>query len=211
MRRSRRVLLISTIVGLIGVGPFFLYRAVYAHAKRLREIEPGRVYRCGQLTAEGFTDAVRTYKIRTVLNLQEDNLDPSLARSYLNTGTIHESKLCEKLQVRFKVIAPDLIYPRAADQGARPEAVDEFLRIMDDPETYPVLFHCKAGLHRTGIMAAIYRMEYHGWSVREAFEELREHGFGDRNCTAANEYVRQYVLNYRPGQRRPLGQANAGK
>jgi protein tyrosine/serine phosphatase len=203
--------LITLIVGLIAVGPFYVFRAVWAHTKRLREIEPGRVYRSGQMTADGFTDAIRTYKIRTVLNLQEDNLDPDLPMSYLDGRKIHESALCAKLQVRFRVIMPDLVNPRLADGGARPEAVEEFLKIMDDPESYPILFHCKAGLHRTGCLAAVYRMEYQGWSVREAYEELREHGFGDRFCTSANEYVRQYVLNYKPGQRRPPGQASAGK
>ncbi len=68
---------------------------------------------------------------------------------------------------------------------------------MDDEASYPVLIHCRAGLHRTGVLSAVYRMEYQGWSPLEAFEELRAHGFGTFACTAANEYVRQYVLTYR--------------
>jgi len=198
-----RVILIALIVGIVVVGPFYFFRAVYAHSKRLREIEPGRMYRCGELTAEGFSDAVRTLGIRTVLNVQNDNLDPTLVHTYLDRRKIAESALCEKLNVRYRVIAPDLVHPREADTGVRPEAVDEFLKLLDDPESYPILLHCKAGLHRTGVLAAVYRMEKQGWTVREAYEELRDHGFGDRACTAANEYVRQYVLNYKPGERRP--------
>ena len=30
-----------------------------------------------------------------------------------------------------------------------PPVVDEFLQILDDEANYPVLLHCKAGLHRT--------------------------------------------------------------
>ena len=36
---------------------------------------------------------------------------------------------------------------------------------MDDPDSYPVLIHCNAGLNRTGVMVAVYRMEYQGWDV----------------------------------------------
>ena len=82
----------------------------------------------------------------------------------------------------------------------RPAAIKTFLGLMDCPETYPVLIHCKAGLHRTGVMVAVYRMEYNGWSPREALGELKAVGFGDFAATAANDYIEQYVLTYK---RRP--------
>lgn len=211
MPRWKSTLLVALVIAFVVALPSYVFRSVWAHTKRLREIEPGRVYRSGQMTAEGFTDAVRAYGIRTVLNLQEDNTDPKLPLTFLDGRKILESELCAKLNIRYRLVCPDLINPRKADRGDRPQAVEEFLKIMDDPDSYPILFHCKAGLHRTGCFAAIYRMEYHGWTQREAYEELKAHGFGDRACTAANEYVRQYVLNYQPGQRRPLGQAKAGK
>ena len=97
--------------------------------------------------------------------------------------------------------------PRRSEGVRRPAVLEEFLALMDDESTYPVLIHCKAGLHRTGVLVAVYRMEYQGWSSREAFEELRDHGFGAWVCTSANDYVRQYVLNYRRGVRRPAAEA----
>jgi tyrosine-protein phosphatase SIW14 len=59
-----------------------------------------------------------------------------------------------------------------------------------------VLIHCKAGLHRTGIMAAIYRMEYNGWTREEALHELRSHGFGYFLANTSNPYIEQYVMPY---------------
>jgi protein-tyrosine phosphatase len=79
-----------------------------------------------------------------------------------------------------------------------PEAIDEWLAVLDDERNYPVLIHCRAGLHRTGVLVAVYRMEYEGWSPAEAFRELKAHGFGPWVCTSANDYVKQYVLTYRP-------------
>jgi protein-tyrosine phosphatase len=81
---------------------------------------------------------------------------------------------------------------------------------MDKEESYPVLFHCKAGLHRTGVMGAIYRMEYNGWSRQDAMRELRAHGFGYWTANRSNPYIEQYVLQYRPrGEARPAREVEA--
>ena len=64
-------------------------------------------------------------------------------------------------------------------RSSRP-AVDEYLKMLDDESNYPILLHCKAGLHRTGRLTAIYRMEYQGWSQGEALRELRANGYGLR-------------------------------
>src|SRR5262249_46597614 len=57
---------------LLGIGIAFLVIVVpivdlrweYTHGKRLRVVTPGRFYRCGQLSAKGFTDAVARCHIR---------------------------------------------------------------------------------------------------------------------------------------------------
>jgi protein tyrosine/serine phosphatase len=201
MQRWLHWSLVTLIVLMIGVAPFVYYRAHYAHSKRLRTVLEGKVYRSGQLTVEGFRDAISNLGIRTVVNLQEDYPNPDLARSYLDRGTIKEIDLCRELQVRYVFIAPDVL-PRDATPAQRPEAIEKMLAVFDDPKSYPILIHCKAGLHRTGCMAAIYRMEFQGWTPQQAVEEMRAHGFGDKDCTAANDYVYQYVLSYRPGLRR---------
>ena len=84
--------------------------------------------------------------------------------------------------------------------------IDQFLELMDDPDTYPVLLHCKAGLHRTGVMVAAYRMEYEGRTPQQALEELRDNGFGLWNSTSANDYITQYILSYQPGLRAAAGE-----
>jgi tyrosine-protein phosphatase SIW14 len=80
---------------------------------------------------------------------------------------------------------------------------------MDDPTNYPVLIHCRAGLHRTGVLAAVYRMEYDGIGSEEAIQELKAHGFGEWPCTSANDYIKQYILTYRRGLRNPVAAAHA--
>lgn len=190
------------IAALVTVPPYFHFRSVYAYQKRLREVTPGVLVRCGQLTAEGFRDAIREHRIRTVINLQDEYPDPDLDRSYFRRGTVKESELCKRLGVRYVYIAPDLI-PRRMVPEHRPAAIDRFLEVMDDPANYPVLIHCRAGLHRTGAMVAVYQMEYLGWGKRDAIDDLKRNGYAEWPCTAANDYITQYVLSYRRGVRVP--------
>lgn len=189
-----------SIAAILVVPPVLHYRMRYAHAKRLREVEAGVLYRSGCLTASGFRDAVRRFGIRTIINLQDEFADPDLPKSYWRTARVKESELCRQLGVRYVHLPPDLISKRKVP-AERPKAIDGFLEVMDDPANYPVLIHCKAGLHRTGVMAAVFRMEYHGWTSAEAIAELKALGFGEFACSSANDYIVQYVLTYQRGQR----------
>ena len=66
---------------------------------------------------------------------------------------------------------------------------------MDDSNRYPVLVHCFAGIHRTGAMVALYRMEYERWPTAEALDELRANGY--RNLDDEWD-VLGYLEQYRP-------------
>jgi protein-tyrosine phosphatase len=195
--------LVAALVLIVGVAPVVYFRVLYASGKRLKEVVPGRLYRGGQMTAEGLGDTIHKLQIRTVINVQDDFPDPDLYESFWSGRTVKESELCRRLGVRYEFIAPDLVHPSQAAEK-HPQAIDQLLALLDDEANYPVLLHCKAGLHRTGVLTAVYRMEYQGWTPGQAFRELKAHGFGPWVCTAANLYVRQYVLDYRPRADRPV-------
>ena len=184
------------IVALTLGAPIVFFRAEYAHHKRLRVVTPGVLYRSGQLTVEGFRDAVARFGIRTIVNCQNEYPDPDLPLSFWTRHTMRESDLCRDLGVRYVHLDPDLVATRC-DPAARPHTIDEFLSLVDDVNAHPILLHCKAGLHRTGVLVAVYRQEYDHWGPYAALEELKAHGFGDSAATAANDYIQQYVMNYR--------------
>ncbi len=185
------------LVALLTVVPYLYYRSSYTHSRRLREVTPGKLYRSGLMTAAGFKAAIEGLGIRTIINLMEEAPDPNLPLDYFGCGRQRESALCQEHGVRYVHLLVDLVQ-RSRVPGERPAAIDAFLAIMDDPANYPVLIHCKAGLHRTGSLAALYRMEYDGWTAAEALRELKHLGFGEFACSSANDYITQYILTYQP-------------
>jgi hypothetical protein len=185
---------------MLTVVPFYYYRWGYTHSKRLRPVVEGKVYRSGQMTAPGFIEAVDRHHFRTIINLQDEIPDPDIALGYFTRRTIKESELCLQLGVRYVFLGPDLVSRKRVPRD-RPPAIDRFLALMDDPDTYPVLLHCRAGLHRTGVMVAVYRMEYQGWTHEQAFQEMKDNGFADWPCTTANDYITQYIDTFQRGIR----------
>lgn len=55
-------------------------------------------------------------------------------------------------------------------------AVLKVLRTVE--EDGPVLIHCQHGADRTGLVCALYRVVYQGWSKEDALHELQHGGFG---------------------------------
>jgi protein tyrosine phosphatase (PTP) superfamily phosphohydrolase (DUF442 family) len=170
------------------------YRLRYDCSKRLRIVTPGKVYRSGQLSEAGFREAVKTYGLKTILNLQDESPEP-----VFDTGRL-ESQVCAELGVRYVFLPPDLIARKKLAKES-PAAMGAYLAIMDDPASYPVLLHCRAGLHRTGTLAALYRIEYEGWSPIEAIVEMQQNGFGLLESTCRNDYLDQYLLTRHPRPR----------
>lgn len=202
--------ILGIAVGLAVVGiPYAYHRSIYVHAKRLRVVTDGKFYRSGQMPADGFREAFRHYGIRCVVNLQEESRDPLLPEtwfdSWLKVRTVPESEVCREHGVRYIALDGGVLDEPGQDTGSRPAVIDEFLEILDDPASYPILIHCKAGLHRTGLMTAIYRMDKEGRTTAEAVRELRANGFGTFGATDANEYIKQYFIGFEPGVRRKGG------
>ena len=189
--------------------PLGYYRAGYVHAKRLRVVADGRLVRCGQLPAAGLAEAVQRCGIRCVVNIQEqdDARDPLLPADWLASWrgkeTVRESEVCRRLGVRFVQIDGGVLDDPGVPPGGRPQGVDDFLALCDDPANWPVLLHCHAGRDRTGLLVGVYRMEYEERSKAEALRELRANGFATFAATDGNAYVDRHILKFEKGVRRP--------
>jgi tyrosine-protein phosphatase SIW14 len=161
------------------------------HTRNFHTVEPGVLYRSGQLTPTGLKYALRRHRIRTVVTLRTVR-DPS--RPYPDQW---EAEVCAAHGVRHVRVVPRA-WP-VDEKGERPaeQMVREFLAVMNDPANHPVLVHCFAGVHRTGTMCAVYRAEYHGWTAERAIAEMEGYGF-------APGPGREAIEGYLRASRRPL-------
>jgi tyrosine-protein phosphatase SIW14 len=141
------------------------------HARNFHTVEAGVLYRSGQLTPTGLDAILRVYGIKTVVTLRGVR-DPN--RPYPDEW---EKEVCAERGVRHVRIVPRAWLVNEKGELAAEGMVREFRAVMDDPVNHPVLVHCFAGIHRTGALCAIYRMEYDGRSADRAIAEMEEYGF----------------------------------
>ena len=119
------------------------------------EVDRGRLYRSAQPTREGLQLARSRFGIRTVISFRAFHSDRSDA----------ESLGLQYYRIPFNA------------WNVRPEDAVRFLKLVTDPENYPILVHCQHGADRTGTMVAVYRIFVQGWKTEEAIGELPRFGF----------------------------------
>lgn len=200
-KRLRWILGISIALIMVLL-PLLRYRWVYVETKRLRVVEPGKFYRSGLLTAKGLEQAIKQYGIKTVINLMDEDPDPTLRQAYFNGARVPERDVCERSGAKYMFLYVDLT-SRFRVGLEQPKTIEQFLQVVHDPANLPVLLHCRAGLHRTGELTAVYRIEVDKWSPTRAWAELKDNGFGEFNCYTDNDYILQYVLRPAPAAPAP--------
>ena len=182
----RRILIpcfgVLTVLALI-VGPVVYAFHEERQMRNFRVVREGVLYRSARLTPDGLKRAIHDYGIRTVISLRDADAHDRA-----------EEAFCQKQEINFYRLPPrhwDTSNGRAEAQ----DNVDEYLRIVSNPDNYPILVHCFAGIHRTGIYIAIYRMELEKWSNESAIAELRELGYDQLDDQLD---VLGYLEQYRP-------------
>jgi len=196
----RKLLLVLAVVVPVVAFPLLIAWGSDHHLRNLHTVESGTLYRSGQLTPTGLEYALRRHRIKTVVTLRTVR-DPD--RPYLNAW---EADVCaahgaRHIRILARVWSVD-------EKGELPgeQVVREFLTVMDDPANHPVLVHCFAGVHRTGTLCAVYRMEYQGWDADAAVAEMERYGFGPGR---GRETIEGYLRAYQPSRLRQRERAAA--
>lgn len=84
--------------------------------------------------------------------------------------------------------------PMSGWQSPKDSDVEQFLKIANDPSTGKFFVHCKAGIHRTGITAAVYRMTKYGWDYDKSYQEMKNYNFTSGLVHGAlKSYVKKYA------------------
>lgn len=192
MRHIGRLILATAVVLLVVAVPLLYSSHQQTHVRNFRVVEDGVLYRSGQLSRPVFERVVREYGIKTVITLRTTRVkDGPFPDEW-------ERELCAAQGVRHVRLVPLVWSPNENGDVPADRNVEKFLGLVRDPANQPVLVHCFAGIHRTGTMCAIYRMERDGWSADNAIREMEVCGFEE----AENEGTRalaKYLRNYKTG------------
>ncbi len=114
-------------------------------------------YRSGQPTGAGFRALTMRYGVRTVINLRDTHSD----RAYVTGLHLHLHKIGMHVwHIEQEDLAQALHVLRTAMRQG------------------PTLVHCTYGADRTGVVTALYRVLYQGWSREAAIDEMEHGNFG---------------------------------
>ena len=115
------------------------------------------LYRGGQ-PAESDYKALAAYGIHTIVDLRND--EEAFAKS-----------AAEAAGLKYYNIPMDGV------SAPSDEDVAKFLSIINYPSSGKIFMHCKAGIHRTGAMGAVYRIAHDGWDYDKTYAEMKNYEF----------------------------------
>ena len=175
--RRRRRWLWPLVVLLLIAATTGIYLGLWDLNGRFATVHEGHLYRSGLLSEARLAKLCKRYGIRTVVDFRREDEHPEI-----------EAEALEKIGVNHVNLQ--------SEQVPTPEVVEGFLEVMSNPANQPVLIHCLHGVGRTGLHAAIYRMEFQGWTNEKALREARLlSGFDSFEVDTGKG---EFILNYQP-------------
>lgn len=175
-RLYRIGLLLAAFIFIMGAG-------VYYHKtspEHFAIVVDGILYRSALLRPNNLNMVIDHYGIKTIVDLSAGQ-DPK--REALHQ---EEARICRKKGVAWINISMPAETPPTENQ------VTQWLSLLKNPVNHPILIHCTHGVVRTGMMVAIYKMEFKQTDNRKAFADLPTFGHD------WGKNVQEYILNYAP-------------
>ncbi len=144
-----------------------------------------RFYRGAQPKEKDY-ESLKALGIHTVVDLQDEPKE-------------YEKRMVESLGMRYVNI------PMVGKKYPTEEAVQAFLKLVDDPETGKFYVHCAGGRHRTGAMGAVYRFTKYNWNFDQVYAEMKKFDFytswghGDFKTFVQDYWARTQAANAKAG------------
>ncbi len=150
-KNKKKIILFAIFFLLAG---YFLYMQEQGN---FHQITPGEAYRSAQLDRDELEYYIKKYRIRSVVNLRGKNMDAEWYRE--------EIAVCAGQNVRHFDV------PLSATEEPRQEDIGRLMEIFNSAPR-PLLMHCQAGADRSGLAAAIWKVEIDHQPKSEARKQL---------------------------------------
>jgi protein tyrosine/serine phosphatase len=181
-RLSMKALIIAaTTLGVATAGGVWTYKKV--RWKNFAEVSSTHIYRSGQLSEKQLESAIERYGLRRIVCLNPDFAD-------------RERTVCQRMGIEFH------FFPMPSDGRGAMEQFTAVYRLLSDQESKPVLVHCNAGVARTGVAVALYRIIHDGWTTDRALDELRSFERHGQMTIELQQHVRQMAVQVGDAMRR---------
>ena len=181
---KKRIALVVLLVVLVFVGKY-VYDMNINH--NFETITEGKVYKSGVIPPDEIESYVKKHHIKSIVDLRF----PGTA-DLVNNPEIPQELTAEKEAIA-KIKGVNY-FNNGSDQVPKPENLERFFKIMDNPANYPVLIHCYHGVGRAEMYSALYRIEYENWTNEQARQGVRTivkfSSFDDG--TPKGEYLKAY-------------------
>ncbi|MEP7148945.1 MAG: tyrosine-protein phosphatase [Acidobacteriota bacterium] len=118
-----------------------------------------RFYR-GAQPVESDYQALKDLGITTVIDLRNDPME-------------YEKGAVEALGMTYVNI------PMSGWKTPQQKDVDDFLALVNSADTGKFFVHCKAGIHRTGVVGAAYRYTNYGWNYDQVYKEMKDYNYSN--------------------------------
>jgi len=112
----------------------------------------------GAQPLESDYQALKDIGVNTVIDLRND-------------PTAYEKAAVEALGMKYVNI------PMSGWKSPQQKDVDAFLELVNNSETGKFYVHCKAGIHRTGVVGAAYRYTKYDWDYANVYKEMKNYNY----------------------------------
>jgi len=176
MKIKKSSMVIAGLLILVISGGKYLY---WAHVdNRFLGISDGKLYQSAEMPPGKLGDKIKAKGIRTVVDLRGPRKEVDRERAYLTELGVNYINL-------------------PSGQHPEDQVIDSFLEIMAQKENLPVLVHCKHGMGRSVLLAALYRIEFEGWSKEDAMDTaFWQSGLGFEFVKSGDKG--RFIQNYTP-------------
>lgn len=159
-----KIVVFIVVIAAIIWGKSYFYDYKINH--NLKVISEGKVYKSGVIPPDDIANFVKENNIKSIIDLRFPGTGDDVNNPEIPVELVAEKEAAAKIK--------GLNYFNiGSDQVPKPENLEAFFKVMDNPANYPVLIHCFHGVGRAEMYSAIYRIEYENWDKDEARTSTR--------------------------------------